>query len=146
MKPFALLAGLGLTLAGCAHVESTHGRFAQQADGALVLKLSRHVDTIVSGPDIEEDQTLMLTLRRVEIGKRIEIPSDDVSAEFTAVRFGPSSYGESYRGYILVRSVSDKQVVAALKLEVVAQTETGSYKQTARFNDEYTFGRERAHD
>ncbi len=140
------LAGLLLTLAGCAHVASTHGRFAQQADGTLVLKLTRHVDTIVSGPDIEEDQTLVLTLRRVEIGKRIEIPSDDVSAEFTAVRFGPSSYGESYRGYILVRSVSEKQVVAALKLDVTAQTETGSYKQTARFDDEYTFGRERSHD
>ena len=108
----------------------------------MLLKLERHMDTILGGPDIEEDQTLLLELRRIEVGKRLTIPSDDATARFSVKRFGPSSQGNSYKGYVIVRTVTKDQVVATLKLEVTASTSDGSYTQTATFHGDYTFWRE----
>jgi len=135
-----------LAVTGCAHVASTRGTFSQEPGAPLILRIERHMDTIVRGPDIEEDQHLVLELRRVEIGKRLAIPSEAVTAQFDVDRFGPSSYGNSYRGYVIVRSVSKKQVVATLKLDIIALTTDGSYKQTPRFHGDYTFNRESAND
>jgi hypothetical protein len=139
MKRLLLVAVL---CAGCAHVDTTSGTFSQRPGAPMVLKLERHMDTIVRGPDIEEDQTLVLELRRVEIGKRLTIPSDDVTARFTVKRFGPSSQGKTYKGYIIVKSVSKDEVVATLKLEVTAITSDGTYIQTATFHHDYPFRRE----
>jgi len=131
-----------LICAGCAHVDTTQGTFTQRANAPLVLQLSRHVDTIVRGPDIEEDQLLMLELHRVEIGKRMTIPSEDVTVRFSVKRFGPSSQGSSYKGYIIVKSVSKDEVVATLKLDVIATTSDGTYTENPTFHADYTFRRE----
>ncbi len=131
-----------LALTGCAHVDTTSGTFSQHTGAPLVLWLARHMDTIVRGPDIEEDQLLVLELPRVEIGKRLTIPSDAVTVQFSVKRFGPSSQGNAYRGYVIVKSVAKEQVVATLKLEVIARTRDGSYTQTATFRGDYTFLRE----
>ena len=144
MRTFALLSLLAL--AGCAHVASTSGTFTQRPGVPLVLKLTRHLDTVVQGPDVEEDQTLIVELRRIAIGQRINIPSDDAAAAFQAERFGPTTRGETYRGLIVVRSVSKEQVVATLKLEIDARSSGGSYSQKVRFNDDYTFHREAPRD
>ncbi len=137
MRTFAILSLL--VLAGCAHVASTRATFYRQTDQPLALTIKRHLDTIVNGPDTEEDQVLILELRNVAVGKRLLIPSDDVAARFSAYRFGPESQGMTYRGYIVVKSIAPQQIVAAIKLEVSAQTVDGSYTQTVRFRGDYTF-------
>ena len=131
-----------LGVAGCAHVASTKATFAHSARKPLVLTINRHVDTIVHGPDAEEDQVLVLRLRDMTIGKRLVIPSSDVVAEFAALRFGPESRGDTYRGVIVLKSIGDKQVVAALSLTVIASTSDRSYQQTAKYRGDYTFARE----
>ena len=108
----------------------------------MVLKLDRHMDTIANGPDIEEDQTLTLEVRRVEVGKRFTIPSDDVVARFDVKRFGPSSTGKGFKGYLIVKKVEKDAVVAEVNLVVEATTADGSYKETARFRGDHTFLRE----
>ena len=112
----------------------------------MVLKLERHMDTIVRGPDIEEDQFLELELHEVQIGKRLTIPSDAVTVRFSVKRFGLSSQGNAYRGYVIVKAVAKEQVVATLKLEVTAITSDGAYTQTAKFHGDYTFFRDKSHD
>ena len=131
-----------LALAGCAHVASTKSTFSHSARKPLVLTIHRHVDTIVRGPDSEEDQFLVLRLHDTTIGKRIVIPSSAVQAEFAAVRFGPESRGETYQGVIVLKSIGPKEVVAALSLNVTATTLDKSYKQTAKYRGDYTFARE----
>ena len=113
-------------LTGCAHVAATRATFSRQADGPVVLRLTRHLDTIVRGPDSEEDQFLELELKRLTLGQRLVIPSDDVAVHFSAQRFGPKSQGQSYQGYVILRSISPEQIVAVLKLEVAAQTAGGA--------------------
>jgi len=112
----------------------------------MVLKLERHMDTIVGGPDIDEDQLLVLELQKVEIGKRLTIPSDAVTAQFSVHRFGLSSKGTSYQGWMIVKSVGKEEVVATLKLEVTAITSDGTYTETARFHGDHTFFRDKSHD
>jgi hypothetical protein len=133
-----------LLCAGCAHVDTTSGTFSQRTGAPLVLRLERHMDTIVRGPDLEEDQLLVIELPRVEIGKRVEIPSDAVTVRLSVKRFGPSSQGNSYRGYIIVKSVAKEQVVVTLKLEVIAQTKDGSYTEKPTFHGDYSFFRDTA--
>jgi hypothetical protein len=62
-----------------------------------------------------------------------------VSAEFTATRFGPSSKGESFSGFIIVKKITADQVDAYLRLAVTARTESGSYTQRAKFRGNYSF-------
>lgn len=132
---------LGLMLTGCAHVDSTRGTFSSGHEKNLVLRLTRHVDTVVRGPDDEEDQVLLLEVRQWKIGERQSIPGD-VAATFTVQRFGPASTGDTYKGFIIVRSVESKKAVAELNLVVTAKTADNSYKQTARFRGRYTFERQ----
>ena len=105
----------------------------------LVLKISRHLDTIVRGPDSDEDQLLVLTVRNFQPGQRLKIPSESVIPEFTATRFGPSSRGKSFVGYLIVRKVTAEKVDASLHLDVTARTDSASYTQTAKFHGDYSF-------
>jgi len=107
--------------------------------GPLVLKISRHLDTIVRGPDSDEDQLLVLTVRNFQPGQRLKIPSESVIPEFTATRFGPSSRGKSFVGYLIVRKVTAEKVDASLHLDVTARTDSASYTQTAKFHGDYSF-------
>ena len=66
IKLAMLVSALGW-IAGCAHVEATKATF-QHTSAALVLQIDRHMEEILRGPDIEEDQTLVLELRDYEIG------------------------------------------------------------------------------
>ena len=137
---FAL--GLVALFAGCAysHVASTGSTFQQPTTGGpLELRIARHLDTIVSGPDDEEDQVLVLKVRDVRLNQRLKIPSDTVTPEFTATRFGPRSEGEHFKGFLIVRKVTPDQVDAYLHLDVIARTESGTYKQSAAFHGNFSF-------
>ena len=107
--------------------------------GPLVLKISRHLDTVVRGPDPEEDQLLVLTIKDFRIGQKLKIPSESVTPEFTATRFEPGSQGESFVGYLIVRKVTPEKVDASLHLDVTARTASASYTQTAKFHGNYSF-------
>jgi hypothetical protein len=107
--------------------------------GPLVLKISRHLDTVVRGPDPEEDQLLVLTVRNFRPGQKLKIPSESVTPEFTATRFEPSSRGESFVGYLIVRKVTADKVDASVHLSVTARNASGSYTQTAKFHGNYSF-------
>src|SRR5579863_9075715 len=69
----------------------------------LTLAIRRHVDTVVHGPDVEEDQLLVLRVRNFRINERLTIPSDAAAPDFSVTRFGPSSKGQSYSGYLIIR-------------------------------------------
>jgi hypothetical protein len=105
----------------------------------LVLRISRHLDTVLRGPDNEEDQVLVLEVRDFQINQRLAIPSDNVTADFIATRFGPSSKGQGYVGYLIVKKVTPNKVEAYLHLDVTASTASGSYTQTARFRGDFPF-------
>ena len=135
---FIILMSL-VVFTGCAHVASTSGTFSRQAVGSVGLKLQRHMDTIVNGPDVEEDQTLTLTVRNYALHKRLVIPSDDVDAELTITRFGPTTTGRKFQGFLIINSESTDEVVAYLNLQVDARTESGHYEQTVKFKGDYQF-------
>jgi hypothetical protein len=147
MRIFAILSLVAL--AGCAHVASTNATFVRRAEAPpapLVLKLARHMDTIVRGPDIEEDQLLVLEVRDFQIGRKLDIPSAAVRPRFSVTRFGPGSQGEVYKGYLIVRSVTPQKVVAHVHLDVRARTADNSYIQNARFHKDYVFYPADEHD
>src|SRR5580700_678102 len=73
--------------------------------GPLVLKIHRHLDTILKGPDSEEDQTLTLKVRDVQLNQKLLVPSDNVTPDFVATRFGPSSKGQAYEGYLILKKI-----------------------------------------
>ena len=105
----------------------------------LVLRISRHLDTVLRGPDNEEDQVLVLQVRDFRLNQRLAIPSDNVTADFTATRFGPTSKGQGYTGYLIVKKVTPNKVEVNLHLDVSASTESGSYTQTAQYRGNVTF-------
>lgn len=107
--------------------------------GPLVLRLSRHLDTILHGPDNEEDQMLVLQVRDFRLNQRLAIPSDNVAADFTATRFGPSSKGQGCTGYLIMKKVTPNKVQAYLHLDVTASTASGSYTQIAKFRGNFSF-------
>lgn len=134
--------GLVALFAGCAysHISYTGSTFQQPTTGGpLELRITRHLDTVVPGPDDEEDQTLILKVRDFRLNQKLKIPSGNVTPEFTATRFGPRSKGESYRGFLIVRKVAADHVDAYLHLDVAARTESDSYKQTAKFHGNFSF-------
>lgn len=145
-----LLIGVsGVALAGCAHLavsDATFVRSADVPDARLTLTINRHMDTIVNGPDIEEDQKLTLELSRYPLNEKIEIPSEAVTTKLVIERFGPWSRGETYWGYIIITSVGDNELVARMDLTVTAYTLSRTYKQDVHFKGEYTFNRGRSHD
>jgi hypothetical protein len=111
----------------------------ETAGGPLVLRVRRHLDTVVHGPDSDEDQLLVLTVQDYRIGQKLKIPSVNVTPEFTVTRFGPGSRGDTFNGYLVVRKVSEDKVDASLHLDVTAHTRSGSYTQTAKFRGDYHF-------
>ncbi len=107
--------------------------------GPLVLQLGRHVDTVMNGPDNEEDQTLILQVHGYHLSQRLAIPSDSVTPDFTATRFGPTSKGGTFSGYLIIKKITADRVEAYLHLDVTASTASGKYTQTAKYDGNYTF-------
>jgi hypothetical protein len=133
-------------LAGCAHVAETRTVFMWRSDplqpgvnGSLILRITRHLDTLFNAPDIEEDQHLTLEVRGWQMRQRLPIPSDQVVPHFKAERFGPTSIGQEYRGYLLIQSATPDKVRATLHLVVTARTRDGRYVQTEKFQGTFDF-------
>ena len=137
------MAFLSTLVLGCnySHIAYTNATLASPVteSGSLVLKINRHVDTVVKGPDIEEDQVLVITVHNVALNKKLLIPSDDVTADFTASRFGPSSKGDNYQGYLILNKVTKNRVEATVYLDLVARTESREYSQTEKYRGKYEF-------
>jgi len=132
-----LLAGAVL-LSGCAHIAATKATFTQTG-GVLALQIDRHMEELMHAPDLEEDQTLVLELRDYQIGERLAVPSAKAQARLEVQRFGPTSYGREFTGWVMVRKVTAAKIVADVKLVVTARTITGNYVQIEKFNDQYQF-------
>ena len=105
----------------------------------LTLAIRRHLDTVVRGPDNEEDQLLVLRVRNYRLKDRLPVPSDTVAPDFTVTRFGPTSKGQTYVGYLIIKKITADKVEAYLHLDVTASTASGSYTQTAEFDGDFTF-------
>ncbi|HVM63168.1 MAG TPA: hypothetical protein VMV72_20075 [Verrucomicrobiae bacterium] len=105
----------------------------------LTLAIRRHADTVLHGPDVDEDQLLILRVRNYRLNVRLPIPSDSVSPDFSVTRFGPPSSGQTYVGYLIIRKITTDTVEAHLHLDVTASTPSGSYTQIARFDGDYKF-------
>ena len=105
----------------------------------LTLAIRRHLDTVVHGPDNEEDQLLILKVQNYRLNVRLPVPSNTVTPDFTASRFGPTSKGQTYSGYLIIRKITPGRVEASLNLDVTASTPSGSYTQTAKFRGNYKF-------
>lgn len=99
----------------------------------------RHLDTILSGPDIEEDQTLLINLYDYRLNEPIRLPAHNVRVTFRGERFGPSSHALDVAGCILIRTATVERVVARLDLRIHASTRAGTYRSTERFRGEYIF-------
>lgn len=139
IKLTAGLIGL-LAVSGCAHIAATKATFTHTGS-ELVLQIDRHMEEIVRGPDIEEDQTLVLELRDYQIGERLEVPSAKAVARLEVRRFGPTLEGAVYTGWVRIRKATDTKIVADVKLVVTATTTTGHDVRTATFNKQYQFYR-----
>jgi len=135
-------------LCGCVQPEVTRASFlhetaapAQEAAPGdhLVLQLGRHADDLLSGPDIDEDQLLVLDVRNFKLNQRLAIPSKEVTAHLGIARFGPPSEGKEYHGFLIVKSITTNEVKVVLNLNVVAETDDNSYTEKTRFNSQYTF-------
>ena len=159
MRALILTIGLTILASACSysHIGTTSATFIRPAPaigtdtapppaGPLVLQIRRHLDTVIRGPDTEEDQLLVLTVRDFGLNQRLAVPSANVTPEFTATRFGPTSTGDSFLGYLIVKTVATNQVTAYVHVDVTAHTESGSYTQRAKFRGEYKFFRETDND
>jgi len=69
------------------------------------------------------------------------VPSESVTPEFNVTRFGPSSQGDEYKGYIVLTKVLETKVEATLHVDVTAHTISSKtpYIQTAKFHGKYVF-------
>ena len=105
----------------------------------LTLAIRRHLDTVVHGPDNEEDQLLVLNIHNYGVNVRLPVPSNMVTPDFTASRFGPTSKGQTFSGYLIIRKITPGRVDAYVHVDVTASTASGSYTQTAKYRGEYSF-------
>ena len=144
LKLAAGLIGL-LAVSGCAHIAATKATFTHTGS-ELVLQIDRHMEEIVRGPDIEEDQTLVLELRDYQVGERLEVPSAKAVARLEVRRFGPTLEGSVYTCWVRIRKVTDAKIVADVKLVVTATTSAGHDVRTATFNNQYQFYRRPSSD
>ena len=155
MRTICLAISLTALASACSysHIASTSATFNRVAPalgseatpaqaGPLVLRVRRHLDEVLRGPDPEEDQLLVLELHDVHLNQRVAIPSESVTPRFTATRFGPRSTGNSFRGFLILQKVGTNEINAYLHVDVTASTASGSYVQTAKFHGEYKFLRE----
>ena len=134
------MAVLLLLVSGCAHMGAANSTFSH-SDAALVLKVQRHVDEILHGPDFEEDQTLVLELKDYVPGERLMVPSAKATAKFDVDRSGPASHGDEFSGYVIVGEMGETRIKAEVNLTVKARTNDGSYTQQAKFSGTYVFNR-----
>jgi hypothetical protein len=145
-----ILATFASACSNYSHVGPSTGTFARPAPpplgaasqpqtGPLVLKIRRHLDTILKGPDNEEDQILTLKIRDFRPNQKLLVPSDDVTPDFVATRFGPSSKGQAYDGYLILKKITPAKIEAYVHIDVTANTPSGSYNQTARYRGKVTF-------
>jgi hypothetical protein len=152
MKTYtAVLLAVVTLLCGCAHTTLTSATFSHEAAlsaankaaapdlSHLVLQITRHADTIINGPDIEEDQLLVLDLKNFRLQQRLPIPSATVAPQLSITRFGSSSEGKEFRGFLIIRKIEPNQVKASLHLDVIARTANGSYTQKVRFRGNFVF-------
>jgi hypothetical protein len=148
----AVAAALAIFVSACnySHVGLATGTFSQPVPplgagslqtqaGPLTLRIRRHLDTVLHGPDNEEDQLLVLEVRDFQINHRLQILSGNVTPDFTATRFGPTSKGQTFAGYLIVKKITPRKVDAYLHIDVTASTPSGSYTQTAKFHGNFTF-------
>ena len=103
------------------------------------MHITRHVDTILNGPDIDEDQLLVLDVSNFALNKKLTIPSAQVKPRVFITRFGPSSEGKDFHGILIVKSVETDKVKAYLDLDIDARTEDGSYSEKAHFKGDIVF-------
>jgi hypothetical protein len=115
------------------------GAGMQLQTGPLVLKIHRHLDTILKGPDSEEDQVLTLRIRNFRPNQKLLVPSDNVTPDFVATRFGPSSRGQAFDGYLILKKITKAKIDAYVHIDVTANTDEGSYTETARYSGKVTF-------
>ena len=145
-----ILATFGSACGNYSHVGPSTGTFSRPTPpplgtgmepqtGPLVLKIHRHLDTVLKGPDSEEDQILTLNVRDVHLNQKLLVPSDNVTPDFVANRFGPSSKGQAYEGYLIVKKITKAKIEAYVHIDVTADTDAGSYTQTARYRGKVTF-------
>jgi len=151
MKPIIATLLLALTTAcSYSHVGPARGTFSRPTPpvgagslesqiGPLVLQISRHLDTVMSGPDNEEDQTLILQVHGYHLNQRLPIPSESVTPDFTVTRFGPTSKGGTFTGYLIIRKITADKIEAYVHIDVTASTASGKYTETAKFYGNYTF-------
>lgn len=152
MKILNLVVVLTTLASGCnySHVGPSMATFSrvtpspdsgslESQTGPLVLRIRRHLDTVLHGPDTDEDQLLVLEVHDFLINQKLPVPSDRVTAEFTVTRFGPSSKGQEYSGYLIVKKITPTKVDAYLHLDVIAVTTSGSYTERADFHGNFTF-------
>jgi hypothetical protein len=151
MKP--IIASLLLALVSAcnySHVGPAVGTFSRPTPpvgagslesqvGPLALQISRHLDTVMNGPDNDEDQTLILQVHGFHLNQRLTIPSESVTPDFTATRFGPASKGGNFSGYLIIKKITADSVEAYLHLDVTASTASGKYTETAKYRGNYTF-------
>jgi hypothetical protein len=153
LRNVAVAVILGMFASACtnySHVGPSTGTFSRPTPpplgagtevqtGPLVLKIYRHLDTILKGPDSEEDQTLTLKVRDVLLNQKLLVPSDNVTPDFVATRFGPTSKGQGYDGYLILRKITGAKIDAFVHIDVTANTDAGSYTETARYRGKVTF-------
>ena len=130
-----------LAACGYSHIAKTVTTFTGHPSAELTLRVEREIDSVVSGPDIVEDQTLVIHLRYFKVGKPVTIPSPNASASFSVSRFGPNSEGTEFKGSIIVRKVEGMKITADLTLDVTAHASSGGYVQRAKFRGEHVFYR-----
>jgi hypothetical protein len=142
-------------LCGCEQPAVTNASFFHEASIAtpqggtanhLVLQLGRHADELLSGPDIDEDQLLVLDIRDFRLNQKLAIPSANVSPRLSINRFGPPSQGKEFHGFLVVKSLSTNLVTVVLDLNAVAETDDNSYSEKTRFKGQFKFFPEQAED
>jgi len=124
---------------GCAHQAHSTARFTRPEPSRLVLQITRHMDRITHGPDLEEDQELTLTVRDYQLRQKLSIPSANITPQYVARRFGADARGEQFTGYLIIHRVTPDEIAAFLSLTVTARTKGGNYLQTVRFRGDHVF-------
>src|SRR5271156_1515296 len=90
-----VLAAFASACSNYSHVGPSTGTFSRPTPpplgtemepqtGPLVLKIRRHLDTILKGPDSDEDQVLTLKVRDFRPNQKLFVPSDNVTPDFVA--------------------------------------------------------------
>ncbi len=149
------LVGFAL-LSGCTQVDFTRSTFLPKAEVSpptsensyrivyhegeyLVLEISRKVTNYGHALDEYENQLLVLQIRDIKLNERLAIPSTNVTPHFVVTRFGPTSLGQSYHGFLIIKNIADDEINAYLRLDVTANTRWDTPPEKIRFRGNYVF-------